>query len=51
MSTDKVTMPQSGGGLLRYFDDYKSKLQINKNLVIIAIVLVIVIEIILQKGI
>jgi len=43
-------MPQSGGGLLRYFDDYKSKLQLNKNLVIVAIVLVIVVEIVLQKG-
>jgi len=43
-------MPQSGGGLLRYFDDYKSKLQVNKNLVIVAIVLVIVVEIVLQKG-
>jgi len=50
MSNDKITMPQSGGGLLRYFDDYKSKLQVNKNLVIVAIVLVIVVEIVLQKG-
>lgn len=51
MSNDRITMPQSGGGLMRYFDDYKSKLQINKTLVIVAIVLVIIIEIVLQKGI
>ena len=50
MSNDRINMPQSGGGLLRYFDDYKSKLQLNKNLVIVAIVLVIVVEIVLQKG-
>lgn len=43
-------MPQSGGGLMRYFDDYKSKIQINKYWVLVAIVLVIVIELVLQKG-
>ena len=51
MSNDRVSMPQSGGGLMRYFDDYKSRIQINKTWVIVAIVLVIAIELILQKGI
>ncbi|MSR86489.1 preprotein translocase subunit Sec61beta [Candidatus Woesearchaeota archaeon] len=51
MAEDRVSMPQSGGGLMRYFDDYKSRIQVNKTWVIIAIVLVIVIELILQKGI
>ena len=46
-----MTMPQSGGGLLRYFDDYKSRIEFDKIWVIIAIVLVIVVELILQKGI
>jgi len=51
MSNDKISMPQSGGGLMRYFDDYKSRIQINKNWVLVAIVLVIVIELVIQKGI
>ena len=44
-------MPQSGGGLMRYFDDYKSHIQINKSWIIVAIILVIIIELVLQKGI
>lgn len=44
-------MPQSGGGLMRYFDEYKSRIQINKYWVLVAIVLVIVVELVLQKGI
>lgn len=51
MSNERMTMPQSGGGLLRYFDDYKSRIEIDKIWIIIAIVLVIVVELILQKGI
>jgi len=51
MAEDRISMPQSGGGLIRYFDDYQSKIQINKNLILVAIVLVIVVELILQKGI
>ncbi len=51
MSNDRINMPQSGGGLMRYFDDYKSKIQINKNWVLVAIVLVIIIELVVQKGI
>lgn len=50
MSNDRVSMPQSGGGLMRYFDDYKSRIQINKTWVIVAIVLVIIVELVLQKG-
>lgn len=50
MSNDKISMPQSGGGLLRYFEDYRSKIQINKTWILVAIVLVIVIELALQKG-
>ena len=50
MANERISMPQSGGGLLRYFEDYKSKLKINKNWILIAIVLVIVVELVLQKG-
>ncbi len=44
MADNKVQMPSSGGGLVRYFDDYKSKLQISKLVVIGVIVVVIVLE-------
>ena len=51
MANDRITMPQSGGGLLRYYEDYKSRIEIDKIWIIVAIVLVIVIELVLQKGI
>ncbi|MBI5797750.1 preprotein translocase subunit Sec61beta [Candidatus Woesearchaeota archaeon] len=50
MSNETISMPQSGGGLIRYFDDYKSKIQLDKNWIIIAIVLVIIVELVLKKG-
>ena len=41
-------MPSSMGGLTRYFDEYKSKIEISPGLVIIASVIVIILIIILQ---
>ena len=49
MAQNKISMPQSGGGLLRYFDNYKSKIHFDKKYVIVAIVIVAVIEILLNK--
>ena len=48
MSQDKVSMPQSMGGLLRYFDEYKSKIELQPGHIIILVILVIIIEIILH---
>lgn len=42
-------MPQSGGGLIRYFDDYKSKIEFTPILVVVFIVVVILLEIYLHK--
>lgn len=51
MAQQKVSMPSSMGGLVRYFDEYKSKFEIKPGHVIILIVVVIIIEIILHwKG-
>tara|TARA_Y100000310_G_C20326011_1_gene643025 strand:- start:403 stop:558 length:156 start_codon:yes stop_codon:yes gene_type:complete len=50
MAGDKVSMPQSGGGLIRYFDEYKSKIEIDKKWILIAIGVLVVVEILLQKG-
>ena len=41
---EKIQMPQSGGGLVRYFDDYKSKIEIGPVSVVVLILLVIVVE-------
>ena len=46
---NKIHMPSSGGGLVRYFDDYKSKLEIKPVYVIVVIALVILVEIFLYK--
>ncbi len=48
MAQDKVTMPTSGAGLTRYFDDYKSKIEIKPGHVIILIAVVLILEIILH---
>ena len=50
MPSDKIQMPSSGGGLVRYFDDYKSKIEISPIIIIVIIALIVVIEIMLHKG-
>ena len=47
---NKVNMPTSGGGLMRYSDESKSKLQFKPEHVIILIVIVIVIQLLLHVG-
>lgn len=49
MADNKIQLPQSGGGLVRYFDDYKSKLEFGPVVVIVIIVVVIVLELLLHK--
>lgn len=46
---DKVQMPQSGGGLVRYFDDYKAKIEFSPWVIVAVIGLIIVLEIILHQ--
>ena len=46
---DKIRMPSSGGGLVRYFDDYKSKIEFRPHYVIVLIILVIIIEFVLHN--
>ena len=40
---DKIQMPSSGGGIVRYFDDYKSKIEFGPMVVLIMIIVVMVI--------
>ena len=46
---EKIQMPQSGGGLVRYFDDYKSKIEFGPWVVIGLIIVIIILELILHR--
>jgi preprotein translocase subunit Sec61beta len=48
MAQDKITMPSSQGGLMRYFDDYKSKISIKPGHVIVLVIAVIFVILILH---
>jgi preprotein translocase subunit Sec61beta len=45
MAKEKMRMPMGMGGLVRYFDDYKSKIEFRPIVVVIVVILVIIIEI------
>jgi preprotein translocase subunit Sec61beta len=50
MSQDqKVQMPSSGGGLVRYFDDTKTRVELKPEYVVAMIVIVVVAGIYLYK--
>ena len=49
MAQDKIQLPQSGGGLVRYFEDYKSRFEFGPWTVVIIIGVVIVLELLLHK--
>jgi len=48
MAQERVSMPSSMGGLVRYFDEYKSKFELKPGHVIILVAIVILIEILLH---
>jgi preprotein translocase subunit Sec61beta len=47
MSNDKISMPSGMGGLVRYFDEYKSKIEFKPGHIITMCIVVIVIMVIL----
>ena len=47
MAQDKISMPSGMGGLMRYFDEYKSRIRIKPGHIIIMCVVVIVIMVFL----
>jgi len=47
MASDKISMPSGMGGLVRYFDEYKSKIEFKPGHIIILAVVIIIIMIIL----
>lgn len=48
MASDKVSMPSGMGGLVRYFDEYKSKIELQPGHVLILIAVVIILVLILH---
>ena len=48
MADNKLRLPSGQGGLVRYFDDYKSKIEIKPEYVVAFILGIIVLEIILK---
>ena len=49
MADDKINLPSSGGGLVRYFDDYKSKIEFKPGHIILLVVVIVIIEIVLHS--
>mgnify|MGYP001566631611 CR=1 FL=1 len=48
MAEDKIRLPSGIGGLVRYFDDYKSKIEINKLYFIAFVILVVIFYLFVQ---
>jgi preprotein translocase subunit Sec61beta len=48
MASDQIRMPSGQGGLVRYFDEYKSKIEISPGAVIVMCILVMAIVILLH---
>ncbi len=45
---DRIQMPSAMGGIVRYFDDYKSKIQFKPGHVVLLAVIVMIGEIVLH---
>ncbi len=48
MANDKISMPQGMGGLVRYFDEYKSKIRFKPGHIVILSIVVIIVMIFLH---
>ncbi len=48
-SNNKISLPSTGGGIVRYFDEYKSKFEIKPTYVLVIIGVVILLALLLHK--
>jgi len=48
MAQEKIQMPSGMGGLVRYFDEYKSSIEFKPGTIILFIVIVLIIEFLLH---
>ena len=46
---DKISLPRSGGGLVNYKDEYKSKLKFPPIIIVILIVLIVIVEYLVHR--
>ena len=49
MAQDRISMPSGMGGLVRYFDEYKSKIKFKPGHIIVLCIVVIIILIFLHR--
>ena len=49
MAQDRISMPSGMGGLVRYFDEYKSKIKFKPGHIIVLCVVVIIIMVFLHR--
>ncbi len=49
MADNRIQLPSSSGGLVRYFDEYKSKIEFKPGYIVFFIILVLIIELILYS--
>ncbi len=51
MPRDRIQMPSGMGGLVRYFDDYKSKIEFKPgHIILIAVIIMAIIIILHSQG-
>lgn len=48
MANERIQMPSTSGGVVRYFDDYKSKVRIKPGYVVVLVLLVVVLSLLLH---
>ncbi|MBI1971187.1 preprotein translocase subunit Sec61beta [Candidatus Woesearchaeota archaeon] len=48
MAQDRVQLPSGTGGLMRYFDEYRSKIELKPGHIILFVILIVVIELVLH---
>ena len=48
MAQDRVSMPSSSAGITRFFDDYRSRIEIKPGHVVVIAILVVVVIILLN---
>ncbi len=48
MADNKINLPSSGAGITRYFDEFKSKISLKPEVVIILVALVVILELVLH---
>lgn len=49
MAENRISLPSSSGGLVRYFDEYKSNIEIKPGYIVALIILVLIVELILYS--